>query len=231
MTNEELILAKLEHIETQIEPLLKSAKSMTELKNDIIPLSNHAVQVLINELKEIETGFELDDFFMLIKQMLRSTRSFIFVMRQMQSIIDFIQDLEPLLKSAVPQAIKALDEMERRGVFRIIKAMMDVRAKVAETYSPEDIDQIGDGMVAMLGLAKKMSDPQAIAFLEKAAAIPGSIDLSASKKTGPFRLVSASYNSEIKEGLGVLMELTKALGKLKSNGDPVSEEVSEAASA
>jgi len=219
MTNEELILAKLENIETQIEPLLKTAKSVAELKNDIIPLSNHAVQILIDELQEIEAGFELDDFFLLIKQMLRSTRSFVFIINQMQSLVDFVKDIEPLLKSAVPQMISTLDDMERKGVFRIIKATMGVRTKIAETYSAEDIEQIGDGMVAMLGLAKKMSDPQTVAFLEKAATIPGSIDLSASKKMGPFGLMSASYNDEIKEGLGVLMELTKALGKLKDNGD------------
>ena len=231
MNNEELILAKLENIETQIEPLLKSAKSLTELKEDITPLSNHAVQIIIKELQDVEAGFELDDLFILIKQMLRSTKSFIFALRQMESIIELVKDMEPLLKSAVPQIISYLDDLEQRGVIRIVRAMMDVRAKVADAYTPEDIEQIGDGMVAMLGLAKKMSDPKAIAFLEKAAGIPASLDLSTSKKTGPFGLVSASYNSDIKEGLGVLMELTKALGKLKDNGETAPEEAPEAKSA
>jgi uncharacterized protein YjgD (DUF1641 family) len=231
MNNEELILAKLENIETQMEPLLKSAKRLTELKEDIIPLSNHAVQIMIKELQDVEAGFELDDMFVLMKQMLRSTKSFIFALKQMESIIEFVKDLEPLLKSAVPQMISYLDDLEQRGVIRIIRAMTDVRAKVADAYSPDDIEQIGDGMVAMLGLAKKMSDPQAIAFLEKAAAIPASLDLSVSKKTGPFGLVSAGCNSDIKEGLGVLMELTKALGKLKDTGETAPEEALEAKSA
>jgi len=174
-------------------------------------------------LQDVEAGFELDDLFVLIKQMLRSTKSFIFALRQMESIIELVKDMEPLLKSAVPQMISYLDDLEQKGVIRIIRAMMDVRAKVADAYTPEDIEQIGDGMVAMLGLAKKMSDPQAIAFLEKAAGIPASLDLSASKKTGPFGLVSASYNQEVKEGLGVLMELTKALGKLKINSEPATQ--------
>jgi len=230
MNNEELILAKLENIETQIEPLLKSAKRLTELKEDITPLSNHAVQIMIKELQDVEAGFELDDLIILMKQMLRGTKSFTFALRQMESIIELVKDMEPLLKSAVPQMISYLDDLEQRGVIRIIRAMADVRAKVADAYTPEDIEQIGDGMVAMLGLAKKMTDPQAIAFLEKAAAIPASLDLSTSKKTGPFGLVSASY-SDIKEGLGVLMELTKALGKLKDNGETVPEEASEVKSA
>ena len=56
-------------------------------------------------------------------------------------------------------------------------------------------------------------------FLEKAVEIPAAVDLSASKKVGPWGLVSASSNDEVKEGLGVLIELTKALSKLKENGD------------
>jgi len=225
MTNEELILAKLENIETQIAPFLKTANSLAELKADIMPLGNTATQLMINELQEIEAGFELDDMLLLLKQLLRSTRNFTFLLRQMNSIIDFVKDLEPLLKSSVPQIIAYLDELEQKGVFRIIKAMMDIRAKVAEAYSPEDIDQIGDGMVAMLGLAKKISSPQAVSFMQKMAEIPLRVDLSSTRKIGPFGLMSAGCNKEVKEGLGVLIELTKAMGKLKDSEDTRGKEM------
>ena len=219
MTNEELILKRLENIETQITPLIKTADKLNELREDMIPLSNQAVQLLINELQDIEAGFELEDLFHLVKQLLRSTRSIIFALKQMVGFVEFMKDMEPLLKQAVPQMINYLDDLEQRGVLRIIQAMMGVRAKVAAAYSPEDIDQIGDGMVSLLGLGKKLTDPKILTFLEKAVAIPTALDLSVSKKVGPWGLVSAGSNDEVKEGLGVLIELTKALSKLKENGD------------
>jgi uncharacterized protein YjgD (DUF1641 family) len=228
MTNEELILEKLENIESQIAPLLKTAKSVSELKEDIIPLSNQAVQLMINELQEVDANFEMDDMLMLMKQLLRNTKNFLFMFRQLNSIVDFVKDLEPLLKSSVPQMISYLDELEQKGVFRILKSMMEIRAKVAEAYSPEDIDQIGDGLVATLGLAKKISTPQAISFMEKAAEIPSRIDLSNAKKIGLFGLISAGCSSEVKEGLGVLIELTKVMGSLKDNGDIAGDKISEA---
>lgn len=232
MTNEELILKRLENIETQIAPLvkttndietqigplIKTADKLNELREDMIPLGNQAVQLLINELQDIEAGFELDDLFHLVKQLLRSTRSIVFALKNMVGLVEFIKDMEPLLKHAVPQMINYLDDLERRGVLRIIHAMMGVRAKVAAAYSPEDIDQIGDGMVSLLGLGKKLTDPKILTFLEKALEIPAAIDLSLSKKVGPWGLVSAGSNDDVKEGLGVLIELTKALGKLKENG-------------
>jgi uncharacterized protein YjgD (DUF1641 family) len=232
MTNEELILKRLENIETQIAPLVKTtnnietqiaplintADKLNELREDMIPLGNQAVQLLINELQDIEAGFELEDLFHLVKQMLRSTRSIVFALRQMVGIVEFIKDMEPLLKHSVPQMINYLNDLEQRGVLRIINSMMGVRAKVAAAYNSEDVDQIGDGMVSLLGLAKSLTDPKILTFLQKVVEIPATVDLSVSKKVGPWGLVSAGSNDEVKEGLGVLIELTKALSKLKENG-------------
>ncbi|MDO8970948.1 MAG: DUF1641 domain-containing protein [Saprospiraceae bacterium] len=156
--------------------------------------------------------------FLLIKQTMRSMRNLIFAMKTLDNIIEFINDMEPLLKSAVPKLIESLDEMERQGVFRILKATLEFRSKIAAEYDADDIEKIGDGVVAMLGLAKKLTDPKALAFLEKAASLPAIVDLSKSRDIGPMGLISAGFNSEIKQGLGVLMELTKAMGKMKNNG-------------
>jgi len=219
MTNEELILQRLDSIESQITPLVKSANEIKELKDDLVPLGNTAVRVIIEELQQVEAGFQLEDLIFLMKQTMRNIRNFSFALKQMENIIEFVQDLEPLMKSAVPNMISHLDELERKGVFRIIKATLDVRAKVAEAYTPEDIEQIGDGAVAMMSVAKKLSDPKAVAFLDKAVGMLSEVDLDASKKMGPWGLVSAGFNNEIKEGLGVLMQLTKAMGKLKDGGE------------
>ncbi len=216
MTDNEVILKKLEDIEAQIAPLVKASKTVNELKEDLIPIGNQATAILINELQEVESGFQLEDLLTLVKQTMRNTRNFNILLKQTASIIEFVNDLEPLLKSAVPQLIKYLDELERRGVLRIINATLDIRAKIAAEYSPEDIEKIGDGLVAMLGLAEKMSDPRALAFLEKMAALPSHINLESAGKIGPMGLVSIGFNSEVKDGLGVMIELTKAMGKLKN---------------
>ncbi|MBU1698227.1 MAG: DUF1641 domain-containing protein [Proteobacteria bacterium] len=219
MTNEELILEKLERLETQIQPLIKTSEKFAELKNDLIPIGNHATALLIKELTEVEAGFQLENFLSLTKEAMRNTENFIFALKQMASIIEFVKDLEPLLKSAVPQIIHYLDELEQKGVFRIIKATIDLRTKIAATYTGEDIEVMGDGLVAVLGLAKSLSDPKAIALLEKLSQIPSNVELENAKSIGIFGLASAGFNPEISKGLGVLMELTKAMGKIGPGND------------
>ena len=219
MTNEELILQRLDSLEAKIDPLIKQATKWGEFADDLVPLQHQGVNLLIDHLQEVEAGFQFEDLINLAKQSARSIKNLLFALKAMDNVIEFITDIEPLLKSAVPKAIEHLDELEQKGVFRIIKAMMDVRAKVAAEYDGDDIEEISDGLVAMLRLSKKMSDPGTLAFMEKMAALPGSVDLDTTKKIGPFGMLSAGFNSDVKEGLGVMIELTKAMGKMKNNGN------------
>ena len=215
MTNEELILERLDRIEAKLAPLTGSIESIQEMKEDLTPLATNAFQIMIKELQDVESSFQLEDLLELIKKMLRSTRSISFSLDQLENLIDFVNTLEPLLKSSVPQLINYLDDLEQKGVFRILLATLEIRAKLADAYTPEDIDQIGDGLVSLLALAKKLSDPQTIAFLERLTEMPAQLDLEACKKVGPFGMLWAAGNKDVKEGFGVLIELTKGMGKLK----------------
>jgi uncharacterized protein YjgD (DUF1641 family) len=227
MTNEELILERLDRIEAQLAPISVTAGGISELREDLIPLSGQAFRLLIRELEDVESGFQLEDLMGLLKRSLRSIKHIIYSLEQLENIVDFAETIEPLLKSAVPQVINYLDDLEQRGVLRIITSMLDVRAKIAAAYSPEDVDQIGDGAVVALGLAKKLSDPKAAAFLEQMASLPSKVNLANAKPVGPFGMLGALGSKQAREGLGVLMELTKAMGELKNGGGSAEAEDSE----
>jgi uncharacterized protein YjgD (DUF1641 family) len=227
MTTEEQILERLDRIEAQLAPMSASARGLNELKEDLIPLSGQAFRLLIRELEDVESGFQLEDLLALMKRSLHSVKHLQFCLEQLENIVDFVLTIEPLLKSSVPQLINYLDDLEQKGVLRIIQSTLDVRAKIAAAYSPEDVDQIGDGLVALLGLAQKLSDPQATAFLQKMAELPSKVDLDKAKPVGPFGMLGALSSKEARKGLGVLMELTKAMGGLKNGGGSAATEASE----
>lgn len=224
MTNEELILERLDRIEAQLAPISQAAGGIKDLREDLIPLSGQAFRLLIQELEDVESSFQLEDLLTLFKRSLRSVKHVIFSLEQLENIVDFATTIEPLLKSAVPQIINYLDDLEQKGVLRIITATLDVRAKIASAYTPEDIDQIGDGAVTLLGLVKKLSDPVAIDFLEKIADLPSKVDLAGAKPVGPFGMLGALSSKEARQGLGVFMELTKAMGSLKNGGSRAVEQ-------
>ena len=215
MNNEELILNKLDRLVQEIAPMADSARSIQELREDLTPRVNEAVKALIEELADVEADFQLEDLLYLIKKSLRNVRNLTFALDQLKNLIDFALTAEPMLKSTVPQIIYTLDDLEQKGVFRILASTIEIMKKIGETYTVEDMDQIGNGLVKLIGVAKKLSTPEAITFLDNAAELPAKIDLSQAKETGAFGLLWAMGNKEVKEGLGVLLQLTKGLAALK----------------
>jgi uncharacterized protein YjgD (DUF1641 family) len=112
-------------------------------------------------------------------------------------------------------------------VIRSIEAIVDMYAKLASVYQPEDIDSIGDGFVRMHGMVKKLSDPRVIDFLDRLTDVPAQVNLKEARPVGPVGMMFRMMGKETKQGLGVALELIKALGKVQSgngHGQPVNEE-------
>jgi uncharacterized protein YjgD (DUF1641 family) len=109
-----------------------------------------------------------------------------------------------------------LDHLEQNGVFRLMTVATEVLKKIGSTYSIEDMRQIGDGMVHVTGILKKLTAPAALDLLDRAAELPARVDVARARPVGLFGMLGAMGDKEIQEGLGVLMELTKGLAALKA---------------
>jgi len=127
LSKEDLLLERLDRMEGQLQTLVQAQQSLAELKADVTPLLNSAVRLLIDELGMVESGFQLEDFFALLKQGLRSLRNLTQALETMENIFELWSCMEPLLKSTVPNLINYMDNLERRGVFRTYAAMLEVR--------------------------------------------------------------------------------------------------------
>ena len=215
MNNDQAIMEQLDHLGQEIAVLTDSARSLRELRDDLSPRVNEAVKVLISELAEMEADVQFEDMALLLKNLMRNVRNLNWSVDQLKNLIDFLRTVEPLLKSAVPQAIYVLDQLEQQGVFRVLSTMLGVVQRVADTYTPEDMEQIGNGLVALVGVAKKLTTPEALSLLDKVAEVPAAVDLSQAKGVGPIGMLFALGNSEVKQGMGVVLELTKGLSRLK----------------
>jgi uncharacterized protein YjgD (DUF1641 family) len=213
-SKEDLLLERLDRMEGQLQTLVKAQQGLAELKADVAPLMNSTIRLLIDELGVVESGFQLEDVFTLVKKAMRNLRKFTQAMEMMENMFELWDCLEPMMKSAVPQLINYMDNLERKGVLRTYAAMLEVRAKVAANYDPEEIADMGDAFVLLLSMLKKLSDPQMIDFMNRMLALPMAINLEAAKPLGPLGMLSAMGSKEGRQGLGVAMELTKALGKL-----------------
>ncbi len=217
MTNEEKILERLERLEKKIDPIAESAASVKELKMELAPRVNEAVHYLIEELADIEADFQLEDLIFFCTKALRNINNLNYSMDMLKNLIDFATMAEPLMKSSVPQVIQSLDDLEQNNVFKIADISIQTLKKIGKTYTEEEFQQIGDGLVRLTGLLRDLTSPESLDLLEKAARLPGAVDLDAAKSVGPFSMLGAMSDAKVKEGMGVLLELAKGLPVMKKS--------------
>jgi uncharacterized protein YjgD (DUF1641 family) len=225
MTNEDLILEKLAKIEERLEGVARVEQQMaafagpfenlTDMGRDLSILMDPAVRKLTEELVEVDIGFQLEDFFGMLKKLLPSLKYLTWSLEQLENLVDWWKDMEPLMKVAMPKLIDYLDNLEQQGIFRINAAVLEMYGKIATHYGSEDIAAMGDGFVLMHGMVKKLSNPELIQFFEKLIEVPLEVRLEETKPVGPFGMLWKLRSKECRQGLGVMVELTRALGQLK----------------
>jgi uncharacterized protein YjgD (DUF1641 family) len=202
MTTEEMLLERLAHIEdklegvarleTQLAAITGPWESLQDLGRDLSLLTDPAVKKLNEGMAEVEIGFQLEDFFALIKRLLPSLKYLTW----------------------------SLEQLEEEGIFRINGAMLDMYVKLASHYTPEDVGTIGDGFVQFHEIVKKFANPRLIEFLEKLVDLPLEVRLEEVEPVGPYGLLWKMRQPECRQGLGVMLELTRVLGKLKAGPPP-----------
>jgi uncharacterized protein YjgD (DUF1641 family) len=215
MNNEAELIERMDRLEAQITPLSESAKALGELREEMTPRVNEAVQALIAALADVEADFQLEDLIYLAKNAMRNVRNLNFTLDQLKNLIDFLVIAEPVLKTTVPQIIYYFDDLERNGVFRVLSMGLEVLKKIGSDHSPEQLQQIGEGVVRLVGVLHKLMAPEALDLLDKAADLPATADVTGAKPVGLFGLMGALFDPKLKAGMGVALELTRGLAALR----------------
>jgi uncharacterized protein YjgD (DUF1641 family) len=215
MSQEAELIQRMDRLEAQIAPLAESAKAIGELREELAPRVNEAVHALIVALADVEADFQLEDLVHLAKNAMRNVKNLNFTLDQLKNLIDFLVIAEPVLKTTVPQIIYYFDDLDSKGVFRILITGLEVLKKIGSSYSSEQLQQIGDGLVRLVGVLHKLVAPEALDLLEKAADLPARTDVSGAKPVGLLGLVGALSDPKLKAGLGVALELTRGLAALR----------------
>lgn len=216
MTSDAMIAERLERLENQMAQMAATARAVGELRDELAPRVSEAIHALIGELADVEADFRLEDLILLVKKLMRNVRNLSFALDQLKNLIDFALTAEPLLKSSVPQFILQLDELERSGVLRLLNTGLEVLKRVGSTYTPEDVQQIADGAVRLVGVLRTLCSAESLALLEKAARIPGSVRLEQAEPIGLKSLVCALGDAQVRQGAGIALELTRGLARLKA---------------
>ncbi|MBT9554849.1 MAG: TusE/DsrC/DsvC family sulfur relay protein [Myxococcales bacterium] len=122
---------------------------------------------------------------------------------------DLLREMTPVAKEVMAVLTNRLDEAERAGWFEFGRALLGVAERVAGHYSPEDVRQLGDNIVAILDTVKRLTQPDMLTVLRDVTdAVNGD-----TTPVGIYGMMKATRDDDVKRGFGVLVALLKQLGR------------------
>jgi len=194
---------KIDHLNTQMEGITSRLKAVDELKEDLALFANDAFAGVIDFLAEVDFHFRSADFLELMKKLLRNVRNLNRVMGQLESAVEWVEDVGPLAKDIFNDFVEKLDRLEKQGVFRSLQALGRVLQTLNERFTPEEVEDMGlrfvEAMsdakravdaheldsrrkVSLMGLFRKMRRPEVLRNMAMLLDIMGTVSLDGARK-------------------------------------------------
>jgi uncharacterized protein YjgD (DUF1641 family) len=170
-----LLHKKIDTLTTQVAFLTKQAEiqqrrqqEFDELKQDMIPIANHMIKLTIDELAEIDPDFEIEDFFFLIKRLLRNVPLMLSMFDRFEALMGVTDEVELLGKQVFSTAVENLDQMEQDGYFAFAREGWGIVEQIVTEFSEEDVKALGENIVTILTTVRNMTQPEIMAMANNA---------------------------------------------------------------
>jgi uncharacterized protein YjgD (DUF1641 family) len=108
-----------------------------------------------------KAGVELDScgISCLIIKILQNIGTFREMLEMMESARDFIKDVSPVLHQIGLDAVNKMNELDRKGYFEYLSAILRIMDKWIRTFTAEDLRNIENNLENIAGIIRNLTDP------------------------------------------------------------------------
>lgn len=154
----EKIHEKLDFLTEQVMITRRRQEELQELKEDLTPVVSDLFQTAVQELDDISAYFSYEDLIFLIKKLLRNTKTLIGLFERLESVTDFVDDVTPLTKDMFQSALEKMDELEKKGIFRVLKDGGEAADKALLAYTSGEWD--APEKISLFRLLRELNQPE-----------------------------------------------------------------------
>lgn len=123
---------------------------------------------------------------------------------------ELIAEMTPILKEVMSTATSKLDAMEKKGYFAFGREMAALGERVLESYSPEDVRELGAAIVTILDTVRALTQPRVLQIVSQASGVLQNAD--ATEPIGIVGMVRASGDQDVQKGMAVMMDVLRHVG-------------------
>jgi len=120
-------------------------------------------------------------------------------------------EMAPIATQALGVGAERLHDLEQRGYFDFGREALHVVDKVIAGYTPEDVHELGDQVVRILGLVRRITQPDVLNLAEVTA--DAAQDAGQQDPPGVLGILKATQrDEEVRRGLMVVVSVLRQIG-------------------
>jgi uncharacterized protein YjgD (DUF1641 family) len=175
---------------------------------------NDLYRVSVQQLGEIQNDVQLEDLLLLLKRLMRSTRSISELLNQLESMSDLIKDISPLGKEMFGEAVTQLDALDRKGYFGFLRQGQYIVDQIVTSFSEEDVRQLGDNIVLILNTVKALTQPEMMTLANNLTQGFQEAETEIEQlPTSMLGLLGQMRDPDVRRGLALTMNMLKRISK------------------
>ena len=204
---------KIDFLTDQVMSLTNRLRAVDDFKEDMSLFAKDAFDEVVNFMSEVDFHFRSQDFMCMIKKSFRNINNFSKILDQLQSFVEFTEDIGPLAHEIVDDFISKLHELEQKGILESLRRSLGIVETLSENFDPEDVTNFGNSMVLAMRTVKRFTKPENLAKIEKILEEIENYDFEKKRKVSLFSIFRKLRSKEVLRGADVMLDLAKIASK------------------
>ena len=204
---------KLDLIMEYVQEQRQSTHVVTDLVDDLAIIGKDVYHSAVDELDKRQVELNPEELTELAMSFLRNIKNFSAIMNTMESMMDLLNDLSPILNEAIIDVTKKVGEFEEKGYFDFLAETGNIIDNIVTGFTPEDVKALADNIVLILNTVKDMTQPKMMKSMDNAVKVFANIETEDIPEVSVWKLMRTMNKPEIKKGIGFLMTFMQNISK------------------
>ena len=190
-----------------------NSNMVEDLISDLSIIGKDAYDSTVEELDKRQIVLEQSELTDLAVTVLRNIGNIKTVMETLEMAVDLGKEVGPIANEVIIDFTKQMNEFEQRGYFRFFREFGPILDNIVKGFSPEDLKELADNIVSILGTVKDMTQPEVLGTMQNAIKAFNSMETETVPEYSVWKVMREMNSPEMKKALGYGITFMKNVSK------------------
>lgn len=194
----------------------QQSEAMQDLVEDLSIVGKDAFQTAVDELAIQNIRVDGEDIKYLVFKFLRNIKTFGELMDTLESVMDFLHDVGPIVKDAGIAATNSLGKLESEGYIAYMKQLVNLAGEFKNSVTEEDIIRLKENLPTIGAAIRNVTQPHVLAEVQHITEVLATMrmDDKADNKS-LFKLMREMNKPEVRKSLSFMLRMISEISKNK----------------